>query len=94
MSTFFSGATADIAELYFAPVLQGNFCTHALSRMVNPAQAVFSVVCFVYIFQRNNRRYWADSREHILKDVTYFLSAQDFADAKLAVFVLMRFRAW
>ena len=53
--------------------------------MVNPAQAVFSVVCFVYIFQRNNRNHWADSREHILEDITYFLSARDFADAKLAL---------
>ena len=38
-------------------MLQGNFCSYALTRIVNPAQDIFSVVCFVYIFQRINRSF-------------------------------------
>ena len=38
-------------------MLQGNFCSYALTRIVNPAQVLFSVVCFVYIFQRINRSF-------------------------------------
>ena len=38
-------------------MLQGNFCSYALTRIVNPAQDIFSVVRFVYIFQRINRSF-------------------------------------
>ena len=39
-----------------APVLQGSCCNNALSRMVNPAQVLLSVVCGFSVILRDKRR--------------------------------------